>query len=71
MDKERSIHESFIKGNTSKERDTAALNNEFIYAVRYEHDKKSYSYYAKTLSGALACKASLLTMGSTSEIIKL
>lgn len=71
MDKERSIHESFIKGNTPKERDIAALNSEFIYAIRYQHDKIQYSYYSKSLGGALTCKATLTTMGTSSEIVKL
>jgi len=71
MDKERSIHEAFIKGNTSNERDKTALNNEFVYAIRYQHDKAQYSYYTKTLNGAINCKAILAAMDTSSEIVKL
>jgi hypothetical protein len=68
---ERAFHSSFFNGGTEKERDTTALNNGFIYAVRYAYEKVAYSYYAKTLEAALQCKSQLKAMGAESQLVKL
>lgn len=68
---ERAFHETCFKGSTQLERDRTALNGQFVYAIRYTHEKIEYSYYTKSLGSALECKSQLQSMGVSSQVVKL